>query len=56
MKYTLLTAPLLTSLAMAHPGHDHAALTAPLLHALWFSPIAVAVIGVAYFARKKFFK
>lgn len=56
MKYTLATLPLLSTLAMAHPGHDHSAATAPLLHALWIAPVAVAIIGVMFLLRKMFSK
>ncbi len=56
MKYTLAFLSLLTTMAMAHPGHDHASITAPLLHALWYLPMAVALLGAAYLLYKSFFK
>lgn len=47
---------LVTSLALAHPGHDHSSWTAPLIHAIWLLPLVLAVGVVAYFIHKKFNK
>lgn len=52
MKYTLAALPLLATGVMAHPGHDHASWTAPLLHALWAAPAVVAAIFAVVFAVK----
>lgn len=40
---------LLSTAAVAHPGHDHAAWESPLLHTLFYG--AIAAIGVAAVAR-----
>jgi len=40
---------LLSTVAVAHPGHDHAAWESPLLHTLFYG--AIAAIGVAAVAR-----
>ncbi len=53
MKHALTLLPVVAGVAMAHPGHDHSAWDAPLLHALWLAPIAVAAIAVTYFVVKK---
>lgn len=53
MKYTLACLPFVAGVAVAHPGHDHSSWTAPLLHALWLAPIAVAAVFATYFIVKK---
>lgn len=53
MKYTLATLPFVANVATAHSGHDHGAWNAPLLHALWMAPIAMAAIAATYFVVKK---
>ena len=32
----------------AHPGHDHAAQSANLIHLLWLAPVAIAAGYAAY--------
>lgn len=58
MKKILLATTALTAsgLALAHPGHDHSSWTAPLLHALWIAPVAVALVAGVVVLRKKFTK
>lgn len=53
MKYVLGILSFVAGVAAAHPGHDHSDWTAPFLHALWYAPIAVAVIAATYFIVKK---
>lgn len=54
MKYILASlAVLSTHAVMAHPGHDHSSWTAPLLHALWIMPAAIALVAAVYIIRKK---
>lgn len=45
-----------SGVALAHPGHDHGSWTAPLLHALWLAPIAIAVVATFFYIRKKITK
>ncbi len=56
MKYFIATLPFLASIAAAHPGHDHSSWTAPLLHALWIAPIAVAAFLAVRVVFKKISK
>lgn len=53
MKYLLAGLAGVSSVAFAHPGHDHSSWTAPFLHALWVMPIVAAVVGIAYVLYKK---
>lgn len=45
-----------TGIALAHPGHDHGAWTAPFLHALWLAPVAIVVVAAFLYIRKKITK
>ncbi|MBS9781742.1 MAG: hypothetical protein KGV56_04540 [Gammaproteobacteria bacterium] len=56
MKYLIATLPFLATIAAAHPGHDHSSWTAPLLHALWIAPIAIAAVFAVRFVFKKISK
>ncbi len=58
MKKTLfaMTTLAVSGLALAHPGHDHSAWTAPLLHALWIAPAVIATVAAVVILRKKFSK
>lgn len=40
---------LVSSIAAAHPGHDHASWESPLIHTLFYA--AIAAIGVAAVSR-----
>ena len=40
-------AAMLPTYALAHPGHDHSADSANLIHLLWAAPVLVAAV-VAY--------
>lgn len=53
MKTILATSTVFSSIALAHPGHDHSAVSAIFLHALWIAPVAVAAVAAVYFLRKK---
>ncbi len=53
MKYALSTLAFVTSVAMAHPGHDHSHWSAVYLHALWLAPVAVTALVATYFVFKK---
>lgn len=44
---------LLSPMAMAHPGHDHSAVTAPLIHFVWALPV-VATVGYLLHRRGVF--
>ncbi|QQX81421.1 hypothetical protein JK628_06035 [Shewanella sp. KX20019] len=44
---------LTSSSAIAHPGHDHSAPSADLLHLLWAAPVALAVVAAIVVIRKR---
>lgn len=50
----LILLTLISSSAMAHPGHDHDAASSDLLHLLWLAPVALAVIAAVVIIRKRF--
>lgn len=43
-----LQALLLSSPLLAHPGHDHSAAGAGLVHLLWLVPIIIAAVIVVF--------
>lgn len=42
------SAVLTTHTAFAHPGHDHNAASADLIHLFWIAPAVIAVGFIAY--------
>ncbi|MBU2970330.1 hypothetical protein KO527_13315 [Pseudoalteromonas sp. C2R02] len=44
----LISAALATQAVYAHPGHDHNAASADLIHLFWIAPAVIAVGFIAY--------
>ncbi|MCL1138853.1 hypothetical protein [Shewanella pneumatophori] len=42
-----------STVAMAHPGHDHSAESANLIHILWAAPIVIAAVLVVKLLKAK---
>lgn len=43
---------LLSSQALAHPGHDHSAPSSVWIHAMYYGGIAVVAIGLVFFVAR----
>lgn len=53
-KYLVLLSLIVSSIAMAHPGHDHSTVSNPLLHAaLTAAFIACGALAVYFYKRTK---
>lgn len=53
-KLALLTSGTFSSLAVAHPGHDHSYWTSDIIHALTIAAIiGISTVGIFLYRKKK---